>query len=111
MRTFPQTHFLIKFKDEDAQFHIKESFTGVWEKTISLEDEQLFSVDTFVTNHRGYQNIACHITIEILGSCNNTLHTFHETYCTSNNMEDWKWKKHHFNIPVATEPFLQILSA
>ena len=111
VRTFPQTHFLIKCKEEDAQFHIKESFTGLWEKTISLKDEQHLSIDTFVTNHRGYQKITCHITVEVLGSCNNTLHLFNESYTISNNMEDWKWVKHQFEIPVAMEAAMQIISA
>ena len=111
VRTFPQTHFLIKFKDEDSLFHIKETFTGQWEKSISMREEQQVTIDTFVTNQRGHEKITCHITIEILGACNNTIHTFNESYCITNKMEEWKWEKHQFNLPIIQESDLQVIPA
>jgi len=97
--TSPRTHFLVKFRDLDGQFHIKETFNGEWENEISLKDEEYICLDTFVTNQRGYQKITCHIEVDELGTFERKHFSITESYTAYQEMKEWKWVKHNFPLP------------
>jgi hypothetical protein len=111
IHTSPRTHFLVKFRDLQGQFHIKETFNGEWENEISLKDVESISIDTFVTNQRGYQKITCQIEVDELGACNRKYISLTESYTAYQEMKEWKWVKHNFALPSFHPEELQLLSA
>ncbi|MFZ9877430.1 MAG: hypothetical protein ACO3EG_02550 [Chitinophagaceae bacterium] len=97
IHTSPRTHFLVKFRDLDGQFHIKETFDGKWENIITLKDEDDICLDTFVTNQRGYQKITCNIEVDEVGTINRNHFSITDSYTAYKEMKEWKWVKHNFD--------------
>ncbi len=110
IHTSPRTHFLVKFRDLEGQFHIKETFNGEWETVITLKDEEDICIDTFVTNQRGYQKITCNIEVDEVGTFDRQHFSITESYTAYKEMKDWKWVKHNIDLPSFHPEELQLLS-
>lgn len=98
IETIPKMHFLVKVPADELHHCIRESFSGTWETVTKMGTESSLVIDTFVTNERKLNNAVCNITVEELNSQDQVVNILTQTYKVAETMENWKWKKHIFNL-------------